>query len=301
MSVERIVADLDTQLAAFNAGHEGLDLRQKVLRLVDILKTTRRLNIEALRTQGITSRAARARIREYMTRYVGIPLDAIELEVVSGISDYGRRIRELRVQEGYAIISGPKDDEESGLRLQRNQYMLLRAEPDHTAARRWHIANRIRREPGGGRDRILRYLQENVGQIVTTEEIDYVAKIADYGRRIRELRTEEGYAVATYFTGRPDLRPGEYVLETIERVAEPHDRHIPMDVQREVYERDDNTCRICGWNRAKWTREDPRFLELHHVEHHARRGPNTRENLIVACNRCHDDIHAARVEPPEPE
>ncbi len=301
MSVERIVADLDAQLAAFNAEHEGLDLREKVLRLVDILKTTRRLNIESLRTQGITALAGGARIREYMIRYVGVPLDAIELEVVSGISDYGRRIRELRVQEGYAIISGPKDDEESGLRLQRNQYMLLRAEPDITAARRWHIANRIRKEPGGGQGRILRYLQANVGQIVTTEEIDYVAKIADYARRIRELRTEEGYAVATHYTGRPDLRPGEYVLETTERVAEPHDRHIPNEVQREVYERDDNACRICGWNRAMWTREDPRFLELHHVEHHAQRGPNTRENLIVACNRCHDDIHAGRVVPPEPE
>lgn len=301
MSVESIVADLNAQLGAFDAEHKGLDLRGTVLRLVSVLKTARRLNVEALRTQGITSRAARDRIREYLTLYVGIPLDAIELEVVSGISEYGRRVRELRVQEGYAVISGPKDDEESGLSLRRNQYMLLRAEPDLTAARRWHIANRIRKEPGGGQGRILRYLQANVRQVVTTEEIDYVARIADYARRIRELRTEEGYAVATHFTGRPDLRPGEYVLETAERVAEPHDRHIPIDVQREVYERDENTCRVCGWNRSTWTKGDPRFLELHHVEHHARRGANTRENLIVACNRCHDDIHAGRVEPPEPE
>lgn len=301
MTVERIVAELNAQLTAFNAEHDGLDLREKVLRLVDILKATRRLNVEALRTEGITARGGRERIRLYMVRYVGVPLDAIELEVVSGISDYGRRIRELRVQEGYKILSGPKEDEETGVSLRRNQYLLIRPEPDLTAARRWHIAHRIRNEPGSAQDRMLRYLQANVGQIVTTEELAYVGKAIAFARRVRELRTEQGYAVATRFTGRPDLRPGEYVLEVTERVAEPHDRHIPREVEETVYLRDNHTCRICGWNHDQWTRQDPRFLELHHVEHHAQRGPNTPENLLVLCNRCHDDVHAGRVTPPKPQ
>lgn len=301
MTVESIVAELDAQLTAFNAEHHGLDLRDKVIRLAEILKETRKLNVETLKTQGITARAGRERIRLYMIRYVGVSLDAIELEVVSGISDYGRRIRELRVQEGYEIISGPQDEEETGLSLQRNQYMLLRPEPDRTAAHRWHIANSIRREPGGAQDRMLRYLQANVGQVVTTEELAYVGKAIAFARRVRELRTEQGYAVATRFTGRPDLRPGEYVLEVAERVGKPHDRNIPKAVEEAVYARDNNTCRIDGWNREKWTREDPRFLELHHIEHHVQGGPNTPANLIVVCNRCHDDIHRGRVEPPVPQ
>jgi len=301
VTISEIIADLDGKLAAFNARHEGLELREKALHLVEILNATRKLNVAALKESGIDSSNARERIRLYMTQFVGVPLDAIELEVVGSISNYGRRIRELRVQDGYQIVSGPKEDEDSGIMLSRNQYLLIRPEPDLTAARRWHIANRIRKEQGSGRDRILRYLQENVAQIVTTEEIAYVAKIADYPRRIRELRTEEGFAISTCFNGRPDLRPGEYVLESTERVAEPHDRHIPIEVEREVFERDNNQCINCDWHRALWSIDDPRFLEIHHVEHHANRGPNIAANLVVLCNRCHDEVHAGRLVIPPPK
>ena len=95
--------------------------------------------------------------------------------------------------------------------------------------------------PGGSKWRLLAFLQENVGRVVTTEELAYVSRErSEFGRRVRELRTEDGWAVATRFTGRPDLHSGEYVLESIERVAEPHDRRIPHDVQKEVYTRDEN-------------------------------------------------------------
>lgn len=295
MTISEIISDLDQKLTAFEATHDGLNLREKVLRLVEVLKGTRKLNSAALKKSGIDSNNARERIRLYMIQFVGVPLDAIELEVVGSISNYGRRIRELRVQDGYQIVSGPKDDEDSGITLRRNQYLLIRPEPDLTAARRWHLANRIRREPGGGDLRILHYLQENVGQAVSTEELAYVAKIKDYPRRIRELRTEEGFAISTCFTGRPDLKPGEYILEALERVAEPHDRHIGIDVQHDVFARDKNQCTNCGWNHSMQTREDARYLELHHREHHVNKGPNTASNLLVLCNRCHDEVHAGRL------
>ncbi|MCK4626980.1 MAG: HNH endonuclease [Phycisphaerae bacterium] len=144
-----------------------------------------------------------------------------------------------------------------------------------------------------------RYLIENVRQVVTTEELAYIAQDRkQYARRIRELRTEQGYAIVTRFTGRPDLRMGEYVLENIERVAEPHDRKIPFEIQKKVYKRAGSTCELCGWTRDRWTREDPRILELHHVAEHATGGPNTPENLVVLCSRCHDDVHAGRRELP---
>jgi hypothetical protein len=295
MSIEQIIADLDSKLAAFNVQYSHLPLRKKVLLLVEILQVTRKLNIGTLKDFGIDSSNAKERIRLYLIQFVGVPLDAIELEVVGSISNYGRRIRELRVQEGYQIISGPKEDQDSGISLRRNQYVLVRPEPDHTAARRWQIANGIRREPGGGDARMLKYLRENVGQIVSTEELAYVAKIKDYARRVRELRTEAGFAISTCFTGRPDLKPGEYVLSSKERIAEPHDRHINIEVQREVFARDQNRCKNCNWSHAQWTNEDPRFLELHHRQHHSNRGANTADNLLVLCNRCHDEVHAKRL------
>jgi hypothetical protein len=133
---------------------------------------------------------------------------------------------------------------------------------------------------------------ENLAQVVTTEELAYVARSREFGRRVRELRTEEGYAIATKFTGRPDLRIGEYILETERRVAESHDRQIPFETQKTVYQRDNNVCRLCGWDRNKWTRKDPRILELHHIREHVEGGQNIPKNLVVLCSRCHDEVHA---------
>ena len=39
----------------------------------------------------------------------------------------------------------------------------------------------------------------------------------------------------------------------------------------------------------------PRVLELHHLEHHARGGANSEDNLIVLCSKCHDEVHAGRL------
>ena len=174
--------------------------------------------------------------------------------------------------------------------------MLTKIAADVEAPRRWHIANRIRKIPGGARNRLLLYFKENVLRIVTTEELRYVAKSNEFPRRIRELRTEEGYPIATHYTGRPDLRPGEYVLLDSERIAEPHDRKITVEVQQEVYQRDKNTCRKCQWKPENWISSDPRILELHHFVEHAKGGKNISDNLLVLCSRCHDDVHAGRID-----
>jgi len=172
--------------------------------------------------------------------------------------------------------------------------MLVSVEPDVKASRRWIIANRIRRSNISAQDRILEFLKENVGQAVTTEELAYVAKTREFGRRTRELRTQQGWAVATRFTGRPDLSPGQYVLQSLEQIKEPHDRNIPEAVQKLVYARDNNACRLCGWSIDRWRSSDPRILELHHFQEHAEGGSNTEDNLVVLCSSCHDDFHAGR-------
>ncbi|MGD0572277.1 MAG: HNH endonuclease signature motif containing protein [Sedimentisphaerales bacterium] len=296
-TIEILIAEVEKNLARYKTTYEGLSWRDKVLLLVDVTKGVKELGIKT--NPHAASVAARERIKLYLQEYVGIVITASELEVVSGISEYGRRVRELRVQDGYKILTCFSNDPEIGITLKKNEYLLVRCEPDLSAARRWHIANRIRKEEeGGSQGRILKYLLQNVGEIVTTEELAYVAKAREFGRRIRELRTEGGYAIATMFTGRPDLKMGEYVLENAERIAEQHDRKIPFDVQKAVYERDDNRCKNCGWNRSQWRRDDPRMLELHHLEEHAEGGPNIKENLVCLCSRCHDDVHAGRIHLP---
>ncbi|MCH9035327.1 MAG: HNH endonuclease [Planctomycetes bacterium] len=61
-----------------------------------------------------------------------------------------------------------------------------------------------------------------------------------------------------------------------------------------MYERDGNTCRVCGWQHVRWTTADPRILELHHLEHHEDRGRNVERNLIVICSKCHDEVHSGK-------
>ena len=295
-TVEKLLSDLDRRLQAFGADYRGLSLRDKVRRLVNILSATRNLNAGVLvQEHDFPKRGARERLRLYFVANVGEVIDGDELAVVASIYEWGRRVRELRVEDGYLILTGPTEDDFTEVRLKKDQYLLTETEPDHTAARRWKFANRIRKQRGSASDRLLAFLKENVKQVVTLEELNYVGKSSENARRVRELRTEQGYAIMTHFTGRPDLKMGQYVLESTEPRNEPHDRRIPDQVKIEVYERDNNTCQACNWTRDDSKHGDYRFLELHHRQMHVDHGPNTSENLCVLCARCHDEVHAGRL------
>ena len=292
-TVTLLIKEIETRLSQYKKDYEGLSWRDKVLLLVGIDGSVKKLGIKS--DSAAAQVSARERIRLYLTKHAGIVIKAAELEVVSGISEYGRRIRELRVEEGYKILTGHSNDPENMVHLKPSEYLLLDTQPDSSASRDGISPNRVRREKeGGSKGRLIRYLMENVGQVISSEELYYVAKASEFGRRLRELRTEEGYAIATKFTGRPDLKMAEYVLESSERVADPHDRKIPYEIQKAVYERDNNTCRLCGWNHERWSKADPRILELHHITEHAAGGTNTQDNLAVLCSRCHDEVHAGR-------
>lgn len=294
--ISELLLHINRQLDAFAVEYDGLDLRRRVSKLVEIRHSSDDLGVSVLHDSLDCKQNARARIEAYLVENVGNVVSSDELAVVSGISEYGRRIRELRVEIGYKIFTGASSDEATGLKIQPDEYLLTDPSPDLDSARRWHIANRIRKLPGSAKGRILAYFQENVLKVITAEEVRYVARSSDFPRRTRELRTEDGFPIATHFTGRPDLRPGEYVLLDASRIMEPHDRRIPVEVQRVVFERDENACRHCDWKPIQWTSDDPRILELHHFVEHSARGKNTAENLMVLCSRCHDDVHAGRIE-----
>ncbi|WP_339348677.1 HNH endonuclease signature motif containing protein [uncultured Sphingomonas sp.] len=282
------------------------DLRDQVRELVPANHLLRDLGVSLL-PQG-DRLSARERILAYFRRFPGQVIDGDELMVVAGISEYARRLRELRVEEGWPILSGITANElraaenEDGLdgedampAMRPDQYLLTEDRQDRDAAHRWNIANQIRRSSAGARDKILRYFRANVGKPITSEELRYVANISDWPRRARELRTEDGWPIITRFTGDPTLPAGVYVLERDEQ-APAHDRHIPEIVRREVMQRDNWSCRWrgCGWPHG-FPAQDHRFLEAHHRVHHADRGSNTPENLVTLCNLHHDETHRTGV------
>lgn len=238
----------------------------------------------------------------YFLKYPCVIIKGEELLVVSGIQEYARRVRELKIQFGWSIISGmtAKDmyaENEFPIKgvtqgsMGPSDYMLLSKRQDRDAAFRWQLANDIRKDDISVRDKLLKYLRANIGKQISGEELKYLANNrSEWGRRIRELRTEFGWPIVTRNSGRPDLEVGIYLLEA-DRQSPEHDRQIKDSVKREILRRDGYRCTECNWSHEEWNRSDPRHLELHHVKPHAHGGKNTEENLITICTVCHDKIH----------
>jgi hypothetical protein len=67
---------------------------------------------------------------------------------------------------------------------------------------------KILQEPSG-RGRLRRFFEVRAGQIVTKEELQIVAGIADYARRIRELRQESHFNILSHYED-TQLKPGQY-------------------------------------------------------------------------------------------
>ncbi len=287
-------------LADFEQELEKGDLRSKVLCLVPAHNLLRDLGSSLISKEYAPS--ARERIIHYLQKYPRTVISGNELMVVAGIGEWARRVRELRVQFGWSVVNGVTAKEmskEGDLPLESvdvskmgpDDYLLLDETQDRDAAFRWNTANEIRRKKTSVQSKILEYMRVNIGKQITGEELRYVAdNKSEWARRVRELRTEQGWPVATRTTGMPDLPVGVYLLVE-DRQAPEHDRVIPDAVRRAVLQRDDYKCSECGWHHEKWNPSDPRHLEAHHVQQHAKGGANTEENLITLCNICHDKAH----------
>ncbi|RLA50870.1 MAG: HNH endonuclease [Gammaproteobacteria bacterium] len=283
------------------------DLREQVRSLIPANFLLRDLGSSLVLQEDASS--ARGRILSYLRKYPMTVLQGDELMVVAGISEYARRIRELRVEHGWPILSGSaindmlEDGEDLGYinnidEVKSDIYILLEDRQDRDSAYRWNLANDIRKSDLSVKDKILLYLRRNVGKNITGEELKYLAKDrSEWARRVRELRTEEGWPIATRVSGLPELPVGVYVLKK-DCQAEVHDRKIPDPIRVATLVRDDFSCKKCEWSHETNRMGDNirNLLELHHIEYHADGGENAIENLITLCNICHDDVHRGNVD-----
>ncbi|HEU5062721.1 MAG TPA: HNH endonuclease signature motif containing protein [Solirubrobacterales bacterium] len=229
---------------------------------------------------------AKARILTYLMDRVGQEVRGEELAEVSGIQEWPRRVRELRVQEGYEIRE-----------VGESTYRLESLKPDKQRAQIWKRANVIRRQPGSGLERIAALFDASVGEVITREQIDYVGKIAEGSRRVRELRDEHGLPIDSHIDD-PILGSGEYRLTSNDPAdrRDPLQRLYPEGLRQRVFERDNYTCQICGRNREKAEAAgDTRFyLEIHHkvavadeLAEMPKAERNDIENLMTLCHRDH--------------
>jgi HNH endonuclease len=239
------------------------------------------------RSRAKGGEGAKRKILDFLIAHVGEEVYGEQLHAVSGgIGEWARRVRELRGEDGYDIAE-----------IGASVYVLQSPEPDQERAAKWQLANSIRKRKGSAKSRIEAYLEATVGQPVTGEQLDYVARIKEGARRVRALRDESGWPIDSHIE-EPDLGPGGYRLLS----TDPGDRRdtserlYPDELRRRVFERDSYTCAECGRDREKALAEgDTRFyLEVHHkiaVADELAELPtaerNKIENLITLCHRDH--------------
>ena len=165
-------------------------MRTRILAFVTIWRQIKELALTHV-APHIPERSASDRLLAYFRMFRGIELEGEELEIVSGISEYARRIREWRVEFGWPI------EHEKGA------YKLLVDQPDAAKADLWHILNTTRRSKAGARQKMLALFRAlPVGTPISTAQLRYVTEGKDM-RRVRELRTQFGWRIMTRKTGMP--------------------------------------------------------------------------------------------------
>jgi hypothetical protein len=95
------------------------------------------------------------------------------------------------------------------------------------------------------RERIKQLFLENIGQVISKERIADVAGIAEWARRIRELRDEYGYRIKSH-KDLPELKPGEYLLDDPIPSPKAKERKIGKDQYYRIFNRDGHRCLSCG-------------------------------------------------------
>lgn len=229
-------------------------------------------------------RSGRDAILTYLRSHVGESVPGDALAGVSGIAEWARRVRELRVEFGWPIESGINRDD-----MRPDHYRLIADAPDTDLAERWRVAKSARnlKRTGGantsGKDRLLHYLKEISPRPADKEQLAYVARIQEWPRRMRELE-EEGWEVVSNIDD-PELPPGSYRLPTLER-RPPRVRQA-IKLRHKILERDKRTCRDCGATPGNGV-----ALQVHHIVPVHQGGDNHERNLVTLCSNCHGGRHA---------
>lgn len=143
---------------------------------------------------------------------------------------------------------------------------------------------------GGARARLRQHFLENIGRVMDTEELrDVAGGISEWARRVRELRTEEGYQILTH-NDRSDLKPGQYLLLTPK--PEPaFERAISKETRAFVLDRNGFTCQMCGAVAGEpHPYDDTRKTRLHigHVIDKSMGGSDDPSNLRAICSVCNE-------------
>jgi len=153
----------------------------------------------------------------------------------------------------------------------------------------------------GSKARILDFFLANIGVILRSNDIQTASGgVAEWARRVRELRNEEGYQILSH-KDRADLKPGQYLLQTKKRLPA-FKREISKETRARVLERNGFTCQMCGvaagdidpFNSIRTVR-----LAMGHIIDKSKGGSDTFENLRAVCTNCNEGLQNASLAKPD--
>ena len=154
---------------------------------------------------------------------------------------------------------------------------------------------------GGARGKLRAHFLANIGRIMDSEELRTVGdNQSEWARRIRELRTEEGYLILTH-NDRSELKPGQYLLEN-PKPQPAYERAISKETRAFVLDRNGFTCQMCGavagephpYDTTRKTR-----LHLGHIIDKSMGGTDDPSNLRAICSVCNEGASNATLTRPD--
>lgn len=159
----------------------------------------------------------------------------------------------------------------------------------------------VRALRGGARGKLRAHFLANVGRVMDSDELRRIAgDQTEWARRVRELRTEEGYQILTH-NDRSNLKPGQYLLE--ESKPEPaFERAISKETRAMVLDRNGFTCQMCGAAAGDPHPYDPtRKTRLHigHITDKSKGGSDELSNLRAVCSICNEGAQNATLIRPD--
>lgn len=151
----------------------------------------------------------------------------------------------------------------------------------------------------GSKSKLRNYFIQHVGEVLSSDELREVAGISEWGRRVRELRNEEGMNIVTH-NDRSELKPGEYILVDLTPIPS-FARSISKELRAYVLDRNGFTCQMCGavagelhpYDLSRKTR-----LHIGHIIDKSQGGEDVASNLRAICSVCNEGASNLTLERP---
>ncbi len=146
------------------------------------------------------------------------------------------------------------------------------------------------RSGSGSRARLRTFILANIGTVLDSSQLQSASgNASEWARRVRELRTEEGYQILTH-NDRSDLKPGQYLLVDPKPIPA-FARGISKETRAIVLDRNGFTCQMCGAVAGELHPFDPgrkTRLQIGHIVDKSMGGADEPSNLRAICSVCNE-------------